>query len=178
MGFFDIFRSKPQAPRDTLSFTKEEQEVIDNVLAGFYRASEADTPAGHSAYVHPKVINAMKASALNAYVEDIMLHLHAHKSSQQTLVLLKKATNAQHKAWTLHNLPIYLFQLAGLCEMRGSTDSTKNILTMFLAAQREFNPDKIDVMFIERGGFDIEGAVKKAEKRLKSLESRGSKKST
>jgi hypothetical protein len=62
---------------------------------------------------------------------------------------MDKAVKAQMKAYALHNLPIYLFRLAGLYECAGNETKSKEFSQLFQRAQDEFEPDQIDKIFLE-----------------------------
>jgi len=99
-----------------VEFTREESDAISASLESFAAIANADEPKGTTMYMHPKAKDAMTAKALTEYVESLVLQLE-RCSEKQAAAILEKAIKAQLKAYAIHNLPVYLFQAAGMFEL-------------------------------------------------------------
>jgi hypothetical protein len=170
MSFLDKFTSKPQLPKSCSEvksdFTQEEAEAINRSLKMHASIAIADAPAGTEACIPIKAKNAIIAQALAQYVGDLMLGLQRH-SNNQPAVLLDKAVKAQMKAYAIHNLPVYLFEVARLFERAGDVAKAKEFFRQFLTAQSTFQPDRIDTLFLKQTGFDISSAITAAKEKLR-----------
>jgi hypothetical protein len=169
MSIFDRFTSKPRPPKGykevEMDFTVEEAEAINRGLKMYAEIANADAPEGMTAIVSKKFKDAITAKVLNEYVEDLMQRLR-HCSEEETLVVMHKAIQAQMKVYAIHNLPVYLFQVAGMFEYLGDTAKAKEFFQLFLRTQSDFKPDKIDAYFLNQTGFDIAKTVSTARQKL------------
>lgn len=149
-----------------VTLTQEEQGAINHSLRMYADIANADAPEGTEMYVHPKAKDALVAKALTEYVEDLMIELQGCSSPEETTVLMAKAIQAQTKAYIIHSLPVYLFQLGGMYEFVGEMNTAKDVFGQFLRAQSEFKPDEVDESFIAQAGFDMEHAIEVAYQKI------------
>ncbi len=169
MGIFEKFASRPKPPGNYVpvdfKFTPEESEAIHRNRKMYATIFNEDAPDGTEAVVPQKFIDAISAQGLTEYAASLMLDL-ARGTGSDTTAIMDKAINAMMKAYAIHNLPIYLFQIAGLFELIGAGDDAKKFFRLFLKEQREFTPDQVESIFINRSGFDVPGAISIAESKL------------
>ena len=64
------------------------------------------------------------AKALTEYVEDLISQLE-DCSPQELTAILDKVIKSQLKAYAMHNLPVYIFQAAGMFELSGDMPNAK-----------------------------------------------------
>jgi hypothetical protein len=152
-------------PRAKVEFTREEAEQITRTREAWSRMLNESAPDGTKAYVPEKMMDAITASALTSYAEGLTLELMGAREDQRA-VLMEKATEAQMKAYTVHRLPVYAYQVAEIFELGGDTTLAKECFQLFLDAQREFQADEIDAVFLRETGLDVAEAVAKAEAKL------------
>src|SRR5436853_6569591 len=117
MSIFDKF-TKPKPPKGyaavNVTFTAEEQEVIQRALGRYAAIANAKAPEGMVAVVPHKVKNGMTAQGLTEYVENLMILLESEPIIAKQAAMLDKGIKAMMKAYAVHNLPIYLFQVVGM----------------------------------------------------------------
>ena len=168
MGIFRKLISKFTPPKGyakvNVEFTEEEAKAIATGMERFAIVANADEQEG-TMYVHPKAYDAMTAKALNDYVEDLMVELQ-HCREQEAIALVAKAIKSQLKVYAIHNLPIYLFQAAGMFELIGDGARAKEFFRLFLQAQTEFTPDDVDNIILKQSGFDISKLVAIAKEKV------------
>jgi hypothetical protein len=171
MSVFDRFKSKANLPKGysevKFEFTEEESEAINQTLEGYAAIANADTPDGMRTVVATKVKEVWKAQGLTEYVEDLMLRLQRCESDEEMALLLDKAIKAQMKAYAIHNLPIYLFQLAGMFELAGDATNAKDFFRHFLQAQSAFKPDQLDTIVQDQTGFDMPKVIEIAKQKAR-----------
>lgn len=135
MAIFDRFTSRSKAPKGysavNVQFTKEELEAISIHQKRMADVANAEAPAGTTMYVHPKVLDAITAQALTQYAEDLVLQLQQYSTGEVTVVM-DKAIKAQLKAYTAHNLRIYLYQAAGMFELIDDVENAAKFFHLFL----------------------------------------------
>lgn len=169
MGIFDRFASKSRIPKGyaevNVEFTEEESEAISASIEEYAAIANAGAPEGTTMVVPTKVKDGMMAKALTEYVEDLVSQL-ADCNSQEPTAILDKAIKSQLKAYAMHNLPIYLFQAAGMFELSGDVQNAKKFFGLFLRAQNQFKPDQIDSIFLSQAGFDIPEIVALARNKI------------
>lgn len=171
MGIFDRFSSKsPKPPKGysevKFDFTEEETEAINRSLKMHSAIFNEDAPEGTEVIIPIKARNGIIAQALTQYVEDLMLRL-PRCSSQEVSVLMDKGLKAQMKAYAVHNLPVYLFQVAGMFEYIGDAANARAFFRQFLQAQANFKPDEIDTIMLNQTGFDIPKIVAVARQKVR-----------
>ena len=167
MGIFDRFRSNKTPPQRysdvNLEFTEEERAAIRHTLQRFAANANAEAPEGGGGWaVHPRLKDCLSAQGLIEYVEDLRLQIQ-RASSNDGAALMQKAIQAQTKAYAIHNLPVYLFQLAQMFELAGNSAKAQDCLGDFLRAQHEFRADKIDSVFLKQATFDMPNAQRMVE---------------
>jgi hypothetical protein len=114
-------------------------------------------------------MDALMAQGLNEYVEDLMRDIK-ERSDAPIAAVMDKAIAAQKKAYTIHNLPVYLFQLAGMFEFTGDAVKAREYFQQFLRAQGEFKPDGTALVFLEQMGFDLPKMVTAAKEKVAQTE--------
>lgn len=154
MKISDWFKPKSNAPKGLVrldvEFTADENEAMSRAIERFDAVvTDAHAPEGIRMFTPPKVRSAISAQGLTEYVEDLQREIQNSDIAATTANLMEKAVKAQMKAYALHNLPIYLFRLAGLYEGAGNEAKSKEFSQLFQRAQDEFEPDQIDKIFLE-----------------------------
>jgi hypothetical protein len=108
-----------------VEFTEEESVAIATSMSEY--ASIWAAQSGGGAFVTPvKMMDGMKAKALTEYAADLLAQCDDCNSEE----CLRKAIQAQAKAYALHNLPAYIFQLAGIYEAAGDTTKARDFLPL------------------------------------------------
>src|ERR1039457_3083018 len=113
VSILDWFKPKSRAPKGLVEikveFTADENEAMSHTLDRYAAIANAHAAEGMRMFVPPKVRNAMSAQGLTEYVEDLKRGIHNCDSATNISTLMDKAIKAQMKAYTLHNLPVYIF---------------------------------------------------------------------
>ena len=130
-----------------VELTEEEREAVNRTLGRFAAVAKAQAPEGMYAAVSLKMRNGMIAQGLTEYVEDVMGQLRHCESNTEVPSLMNKGIKAMMKAFAIHNLPVYLFQIAGMFELVGDSVNAKKFYRDFLQQQRTFKPDGTDATF-------------------------------
>jgi hypothetical protein len=154
-----------QQPNGQISFTltDEEQAEVDSFFRMMKESSE-ETKQG-TLYIHPDAHRAMTAWALIGYAQhQVTLAEMAEKADVDKALCFRKALAAATKAYSLHSLPIYMFDMGCIFEMLGETASAKAAFRSFLEAQQKFKPSDVDRITL--GQRDVEAAVEEALDRL------------
>lgn len=168
MWFFSKKSKLPgveQHPDGQVSFTltDEEQAEVD----GFFRTmreSSEKTEQG-TLYIHPEAHKAMTAWALISYAESqVVLAEMSDKGAADKDLCFRKALAAASKAYSLHSLPIYMFDMGCMFEMLGDSAAASDAYRSFLEMQRKFKPNDVDGITLARR--DVEAAVREAEERV------------
>lgn len=150
---FDWFKPKSNASKGfvpiDVKFTSDEQKAISLATERFSAVLANDAPEGTSGFVPPKVANAISAHGLMEYVEGLQREIQNSNSASVTTDLVDKAVKAQMKAYALHNLPVYLFQLAEMYDCAGDEAKRQEFSQLFQRARDKFEPDQIDKIFLE-----------------------------
>ena len=76
----------------------------------------------------------------------------------------RKALAAATKAYSLHSLPIYMFDMGCIFEMLGDTTSAQDAFRSFLESQRKFVPSDVDRITLAQR--DVDAALSEARDRL------------
>jgi hypothetical protein len=145
-----------------LEFTDEESSAIASSMDE-YATLWASQHGGGGLLTTVKVKNGMMAKALVEYAEDLVAESEISDSTGDCARVLAKARQAQTKAYCLHNLPIYIFQLASMFGLAGDESTAKRFYSNFLRAQSEFVPDEIDNMFLSLAVSDMSQLIILAE---------------
>jgi len=168
MGLFDKKAKPPKGYAEVkVEFTEDETNAVHRTLDRYASVFNSDAPEGMTAIVPQKVKDGMTAQGLIEYVEDLMRQLRDCDSDDEMATLMDKAIKAQMKAYAVHNLPVYLFQVAGMFELVGDADNAKEFFRQFLKAQSNFIPDNIDTMFLNQTDFDIPKIVAVAKEKVR-----------
>ena len=169
MGIFDTFTPKPPKgyAEVKVEFTEDESKAVHRTLDRYASVFDSDAPEGMKAIVTQKVKDCMIAQGLIEYVEDLMRTLRNCDSDADMALLMEKAIKAQMKAYAIHNLPVYLYQIAGMFEFAGDAANAKEFFRQFLQAQGTFKPDKVDTTFLNQTGFDIPQIVAMAKEKVR-----------
>ena len=88
-----------------------------------------------------------------------MSKIESQKENRQKL--LEKAIAAITKAYSIYQLPIYLYDFACLMEITGKVNVARKMFKDFLNKQLEFKPNKVDKLLLNQR--DIDEAVKDAK---------------
>jgi hypothetical protein len=171
MGVFDRFKARSNVPKGysevKVTFTEEEIGAMNTHLDEYAAIVDADAPDGMMMYVHPKVKEAMKATALTEYAKDLVgQRMDDCASAAEMKRVLDKAIKAQMKAYAIHNLPVYLYLIGMMFEIMSEADNANDFFRHFLRAQEEFKPDKIDTIFLNQAGFDTSKLVIMAKQKV------------
>jgi len=149
----DWFKPKSNAPKGlvpmNVTFTADEQKAMSRATERFNAVLKNDTPEGTQIFMAPKVASAISAQGLTEYVEVLRREIKSSHYAAATTNLVDKAVKAQGKAYALHNLPIYLFDLAGIYKRAGNEAKNQEFSQLFQHAQDKFEPDEIDRIFME-----------------------------
>jgi hypothetical protein len=143
-------------------FTEEESKAINRNLKMYGSIANEDAPEGMVACIPEKARNGIIAQALCQYVEDLL-----RGSQRCSADVMEKAIKAQMKAYAVHNLPVYLFQVAGMFERAGDATNANEFFRQFLEAQTTFHPDSIDTSFLNQTDFDIPKSVALAKQKVR-----------
>jgi hypothetical protein len=174
VAIFD--RSKPKGLAEIkIEFTADESEAISRTLERYATAFDADAPERTHMFVHPRVRDGMTAQGLAEYAEDLMREIQESDSDKKITTLMDKAVKAQMKAYAVHNLPVYLFQLARMFEFAGDDAKAKEFFQYFLREQDEFIPDQTDNLFLNflsQVGVDLPKIVTVAKEKVRQTERR------
>jgi hypothetical protein len=136
----------------SLALTDEEQAEVDR----FFRMMESGQTEG-TLYIHPDAHKALTAVALIGYARSqVILSETADKD-----LCFRKALAAATKAYSLHCLPIYMFDIASIFELLGDNGSAQDAFRSFLRSQQEFKPSDVDRIALRER--DVEEAIRQAE---------------
>jgi len=138
--------------------TEEEQQEVENTFKMF---------EGYSA--HPGAVDDIQkgttALALSNYAKEQVVISEMESQKEYREKLLEKAIAATAKAYSIYQLPIYLYDLACFMEMACRVDESKQAFRDFLKKQSEFKPTQLDVLFLRQR--DIDEAIKDAKVKVK-----------
>lgn len=150
---------RTQAGDFTFDITEEEQQEINKLF---------DSLKDH--LVHPDFANTLTqgltARGLANYAtgQIIMAELPSQINSREECI--KKAFSSISKAYSIYQLPIYLYDLACCLEMMvNGHDQAKNTFELFLKRQSEYKPEPLDDVFMQ--GRNIDDATKDAATKLR-----------
>jgi hypothetical protein len=147
----------------TLTLTDEEQAEVDGFFRMMQGVSEETEPGAW--YIHPEAHKGMTAWALIGYAQSqVRLVEMADKAVVDKELCFRKALAAATKAYSLHSLPIYMFDVGCMFEMLGETTSALNAFRSFLESQRKFKASDMDMISLRQR--DVEAAIREAEERV------------
>jgi len=164
------FKKRPTLPGVTqhangqISFTlTDEEEAEVNNLFRMLKDSSHEKEQG-TWCIHPEAHKAMTAWALIGYAQrQVTLAEMADKGVVDKDLCFRKALAAATKAYSLHSLPIYMFDMGCILEMLGDSASAQGAFRSFLESQREFKPSDVDRIALEQR--DLEAAIREARER-------------
>lgn len=147
----------------SFTFTDEEEAEV-NRFSQMMKGASQETEQG-TWYIHPDAHKAMTAWALIGYAQSqVTLAEMADKGVVDEDLCFRKALAAATKAYSLHSLPIYMFDMGCIFEMLGNTASARGAFRSFLESQRTFKPSDVDRITLQHR--DVEAAVREALDRL------------
>lgn len=147
----------------SFTLTEEEQGEVDSFFR-MMRESSEETQQG-ALYIHPKAHKAMTAWSLVSYAQNqVTLAESADKGIVDKDLCFRKALAAASKAYSLHPLPIYVFDMACMFEMLGDRASAADAFRSFLELHRNFRPSDVDRITLRQR--DTDAAVKEAQERV------------
>ena len=174
MSIFDRFKPKSGVPHGpvevNVQFTADENEAMNRAIERYATAANASAPEGMQMFVAPKVKDGIAAQGLAEYVEHLLRQGEDCGSDAKIATMMDKAIKGQMKAYALHSLPIYLFQLAELFELAGNATKAREFFQHFLRAQDAFKPDQIDNLLLNQMGLDLAKVVEAAKQRVAETE--------
>ena len=134
--------------------TEEEQQEVEDTFKGFegYKFNPA---------VADDIKKGTTAFALSNYATAQVRMSEIESQKEKREKLLEKAIAAIAKAYSIYQLPIYLYDFACLMEMTGKANLARNMFKDFLNKQLEFKPNKVDELLLKQR--DIDEAVKDAK---------------
>jgi hypothetical protein len=147
-----------------LEFTPEEIASIQRNKKRYATIAGLDGPKGTELVVTKKVMDAITAQGLAERVEDVMRGLESRQVSSTDFLI---AIKTMMKAYVVHNLPVYLYQVAGMFEFIGDEENANELFRQFLKAQSDFEPDPVDLAFLEQTGFEVEKIVAIAKGKIR-----------
>jgi hypothetical protein len=131
VGILDKFKSKSSIATDDTQVEAEFTDEENAAIAAMLDDTASRWAARHNGegYLIPvKANHGTMAVALAEYAADLLAQCDDCGFAERS----KKAIHAQKNAYALHNLPIYIFQLAGMYEIAGDAASAKYFLKHFL----------------------------------------------
>ncbi|SRR5712691_3448350 len=137
----------------SFDITQEEKQEIDKMF---------DLLKGYR--FHPSIADKLKhgitAKGLAYYAADQIstAGFASQKNSREECV--KKAIASISKAYSIYQLPIYIYDLACYLEMASRSDEAKNMFKMFLKRQADFRPEQLDKIIL--GDRDASEAIQHA----------------
>jgi hypothetical protein len=145
------------------SLTDEEEAEVNRFFR-MLKDSSQETEQGKW-YIHPDAHKAMTAWALIGYAQSqVTLAEMADKGIVDRDLCFRKALAAASKAYSLHSLPVYLFDMGCIFEMLGETGSAQDAFKTFLESQRRFKPSDIDRITLRQR--DVDAAIREACQRI------------
>lgn len=149
--------------------TKEEEQKVNECFRTLYpQAHEGGGLAIHKS-VAEEFRTGMVARGLYEYAFDqIALSKQEAQTSNQGK-LIDMAIASIMKAFTIYQLPIYVYDLACFMEMNGRLDLAKGVFKEFLDLQDCFRPSEFMKTTLDSYNRDIDTAIRNARQKLKSL---------
>jgi hypothetical protein len=153
----------------TVEFTDEESEAIAACMTEYAEIWAAHFRDTGFRIVNPKVEKGMQAGGLVEYVERLVDRLKVCKSGDEFRAVINKILSAFAKAYALHNLPVYIFKIALMYEFVDDRTKAKRFYLNFLRAVAEFEPDEIDIFFLNHLRCDLRKLVEEATGKIVEL---------
>jgi hypothetical protein len=143
----------------TFQITEDEQYEIDKLFDSLkdYRA--------HPDYAD-KLTSGLTARGLANYTSDQMMMADlVAKEGDRRDDCIKKAIASITKAYSIHSLPIYLYDLARCLDiMPNGQIEANNTFKLFLTRQSEYRPEPLDDIFLS--GRDVNEAQEEVARRV------------
>jgi len=137
-------------------YTEEEQQEIKNTFKLFAEFK-----------VNPDYADTLQkgitARALSNYSRE-QATVYAVESEDESRNFLYKAFAAIAKAYSIYQLPVYLYDLACLMELNKNVTEAKKTFEKFLHKQSEYAPQIIDEALL--GQYDIEQMISDSQNKV------------
>jgi hypothetical protein len=147
--------------RISFTFTDEEEAEVHKSFASMKGPEEGQGEW----YIHPEAHKALTAWALIGYSQTQVWRAERDGVGRlDRRACIERALAAAGKAYALHPLPIYMFDMGCLLEMLGETPSARDAYERFLKAQRNFHATELDNIILKNR--DVATAVQEARKSL------------
>ena len=158
MGFFSrLFGSKNKSATTTFDLTEEEILEVNKTF---------DLLKGYA--VHPSVADKLKqgltARGLANYAADRIMWAEFPSQQTERESNINKAVAAIGKAYSIYQLPIYLYDLACYFELKDMRNEAREMFERFLARQAQYKGDQLDQIFL--GDRDVDEAKTLASQKL------------
>ena len=181
MGIYSVWASVSEAPMevaplwpfkkeetgfslDRYSLTPEEKREVSVTFESFAAPDGRKIGSEHRSGA---VTRGLVAYALWNYAEQLMVTADMSGDSLGRETVLNKAIGAVKKAYQIHNLPIYLFDLARYLAANGRLSAADQAYKAFLEDQADYRPGEGDYMFLYNR--DIPKAIVDAKDALDQL---------
>jgi len=159
------FSKKPELPglkrtkEGSISFdiTDEEQQEIDKtyeVLSGLFIRDD----------IRDKLKQGLIARGLANYATDQVIKAKFATDPNSREECMCKAIASITKAYSIHSLPIYAYDLACYLEMANRLDESKYTFKLFLKHQSDFRPEPLDDILM--GERDISEPIRHATTKI------------
>ena len=158
MGFFSkMFGSREKPATPTFDLTEEEQLEVNLMF---------DLLKDYA--VHPSVADKLKqgltARGLASYAAVQIMKAEMPSQSAERENCINKAVAAIGKAYSIYQLPIYLYDLACYFELKNMRNEAKKMYELFLVRQAEYKSDQLEQIFL--GERNIDDAKRHASQKL------------
>jgi hypothetical protein len=150
-----------QKSNGEIEFTlTDEEEAEVNDFNKMLQESGQELVAG-DLLLHPDAVKAMTAWALGGYARR---QVKLAEESVAGKLRLNKALAATMKAYSLHPLPIYMFDMGCVHALLGNTTLERNAFKIFLDSQATVKPSRLDSIVMTQR--NIDAAIQTAHERL------------
>lgn len=148
MGLFSkLFGARDKPAAVTFDLTEEEKLEVNMTF---------DLLKGYA--VHPSVADKLQqgltARGLANYAADQVMKAGFPSQSAGRDNYINKAIAAIGKAYSIYQLPIYLYDLACYFELKDMGNEAKKMYELFLARQAEYKSDQLDHIFLGERNID------------------------
>jgi len=149
---------------DRYHLTTDEKQQVSAIFDSF--ATPEGRKIGREPH-SPAIRRGLTAYGLWNYAEEKVLAADGNADSLNRETLLNRAIEAIKKAYQIHRLPIYLFDLGKYLEANGRLSSADQAYKAFLEDQAEYKPGEGDYVFLRSR--DIPKAIVEAKDALNQL---------
>lgn len=158
MGFLlKLFGSRGKPTTQTFDLTEEEKLEV-NLIFNLFKDYA----------VHPsvadKLTQGLTARGLSNYAADQIMKAECPGQNAGRENCINKAVAAIGKAYSIYQLPIYLYDLACYFESKNMGSEAEKMYELFLARQAEYKSDQLDQLFL--GERNIDEAKRYASQKL------------